>query len=112
MRMLLNSCVNAAVDMCLTRLLAQVTPRIGSIVEMAYAGGAAVAAAAHASSYRVKFRKNEFMDLVQMAQPSVIYHVRRMHFFAHDGFVMYTLECESEDFSIKVMRAKEFSNTQ
>jgi len=79
---------------------------------LAYAGGAAVAAAAHTSSYRVKFRKNEFMDLVQMAQPSVIYHVRRMHFFAHDGFVMYTLECESEDFSIKVRHAIEFSNMQ
>jgi len=79
---------------------------------LAYAGGAAVAAAAHTSSYRVKFRKNEFMDLVQMAQPSVIYHVGRMHFFAHGGFVVYTLECESEDFSIKVMSAIEFSNTQ
>ena len=80
---------------------------------MAYAGGTAAAAAAmHTSSYRVKFRKNEFMDLVQMAQPSVIYHVRRMHFFAYDGFVMYTLECESEDFSIKVMHAIEFSNLQ
>lgn len=80
---------------------------------MAYAGGAAAAAAAmHTSSYRVKFRKTEFMELVQMAQPSVIYHVRRMHFFAHDGFVMYTFECESEDFSIKVMRAIEFSNMQ
>jgi hypothetical protein len=77
-------------------------------------GGSAAASAAaiHTSSYRVKFGKNEFMDLVQMAQPSVIYHVRRMHFFAHDGFVMYTLQCESEDFSIKVMHAKEFSNTQ
>ena len=79
---------------------------------MAYAGGAAVAAAAHTSSYRVKFRKSEFMDLVQMAQPSVIYHVKRMHFFAYDGFVMYTLECKSEDFSTKVMHAREFSNTQ
>ena len=79
---------------------------------MAYAGGAVAAAAMHTSSYRVKFRKSEFMDLVQMAQPSVIYHVRRMHFFAHDGFVMYTFECESEDFSIKVMHAIEFSNMQ
>jgi hypothetical protein len=81
---------------------------------MAYAGGivAATAATMHTSSYRVKFRKSEFMDLVQMAQPSVIYHVRRMHFFAYDGFVMYTLECKSEDFSTKVMHAREFSNTQ
>ena len=78
---------------------------------MAYAGGAAVAAAAHTSSYRVKFRKDEFMDLVQMVQPSVIYHVRRMHFFAHDEFVMYSLWCKSEDFSIKVIHAVEFSNS-
>ncbi len=103
---------DAAVDMCITRLLAQVTPGIGGIVEMAYAGGAAAAAAMHTSSYRVKLHKNEFMDLVQMAQPSVIYHVKRMHFFAHDGFVMYTLECESDDFSGKVVHAIEFSNTE
>ena len=76
---------------------------------MAYAGE--TAAATHTSSYRVKFRKNEFIDLVQMAQPSVIYHVRRMHFFAYDGFVMYTLGCKSEDFSIKVIHTIEFSNT-
>ncbi len=77
---------------------------------MAYVGGSA--AAIHTSSYRVKFRKNEFMDLVQMAQPSIIYRVRRMHFFAHDVFVVYTLECKSEGFSIKIMHAIEFSNTQ
>ena len=74
---------NAADDIYIARFLAQVTSRIGGIVEMAYAGE--TAAATHTSSYRVKFRKNEFMDLVQMAQPSIIYHVRRMHFFAHNG---------------------------
>jgi hypothetical protein len=82
---------------------------------MAYSGGAAgatAAAMAHTSSYRVKFRKREFLDLVQMAQPNTIYHVRRMHFFAYNGFVMYTLECESEDFTQKVIDAIEFSNTQ
>ena len=101
------SCANAVDNICVIRFLAQVICKTGSNVELAYAGGAAV----HTGSYRVKFRKNEFMDLVQMAQPSVIYHVRRMHFFAHDGFVMYSLESKSEDFSIKVVHAMEFSNT-
>ncbi|NHI83762.1 MAG: hypothetical protein EAX81_05625 [Candidatus Thorarchaeota archaeon] len=77
---------------------------------MAYGAESAAIAAQHTSSYRVKFERNEFLELVQIAQPQIIYHVRRMHFFAYDGFVMYTFECESEDFSQKVMHAIEFSN--
>ena len=79
---------------------------------MAYGSGAAAAAAAAAqsSSYRVKFKRSEFLELVQIAQPTIIYHVRRMHFFAYDGFVMYTLECDTNEFSQKVMQAIEFSN--
>ncbi|MFW9804270.1 MAG: hypothetical protein ACFFFC_16550 [Candidatus Thorarchaeota archaeon] len=79
---------------------------------MAFAGGAAAAAAAaqHTSSYRVKFRRDEFLELVQVAQPKIIYHVRRMHFFAYDGFVMYTFECDTNEFSQKVLHAIEFSN--
>jgi hypothetical protein len=79
---------------------------------MAFAGGAAAAAAAveHTSSYRVKFQRKEFLELVQIAQPRIIYHVRRMHFFAYDGFVMYTFECDSNEFSQKVIHAIEFSN--
>ncbi|MGD9381138.1 MAG: hypothetical protein PVI03_01720 [Candidatus Thorarchaeota archaeon] len=79
---------------------------------MAFAGGAAAAAAAaqHTSSYRVKFRRNEFLELVQVAQPKIIYHVRRMHFFAYDGFVMYTFECDTNEFTQKVLHAIEFSN--
>ena len=78
---------------------------------MAYGGGAAgAAAAAHTSSYRVKFKRNEFLELVQIAQPQNIYHVRRMHFFAYDGFVMYTLECDSNEFNQTVIEAIEFSN--
>ncbi|NHJ13595.1 MAG: hypothetical protein EAX95_07950 [Candidatus Thorarchaeota archaeon] len=73
------------------------------------AEGAAVAAQ-DTSSYRVKFRRREFLELVRIAQPEIIYHVRRMHFFAYDGFVMYTFDCESEDFSQTVMHAIEFSN--
>ncbi|MFX1260897.1 MAG: hypothetical protein ACFFAZ_02300 [Promethearchaeota archaeon] len=79
---------------------------------MAFAGGAAAAAAAaqHTSSYRVKFRRDEFLELVQVAQPKIIYHVRRMHFFAYDGFVMYTFECDTNEFSQTVLHAIEFSN--
>ena len=81
---------------------------------MAAAGGAAAAAAIAtnlaSSSYRVKFRRREFLELVEIAQPKTIYHVRRMHFFASDGFVMYTFECENRDFTQKVVDAMEFSN--
>jgi len=80
---------------------------------MAAAGGAAAAAAIaaqHTSSYRVKFSREEFLELVELAKPEIIYHVRRMHFFAYDGFVMYTLECSNSDFTQKILEAIEFSN--
>ncbi len=73
---------------------------------------AAIVAAQHTSSYRVKFRRREFLELVQIAQPQLIYHTGRMHFFAYDGFVMYTFECEDHDFSQQVIHAIEFSNYQ
>ena len=73
-------------------------------------GGAATAAAMQASSYRVKFRRQEFLDLVEIARPNIIYHRKRMHFFAFDGFVMYTFECTDEDFRTKIIHAIEFSN--
>jgi len=75
-------------------------------------GGAAAAAIAaqHTSSYRVKFQKKEFLELVEIAKPRVIYHRKRMHFFAFDGFVMYTFECEDSDFKQKILHAIEFSN--
>jgi hypothetical protein len=79
---------------------------------MAYAGATAAAAAAHSSSYRVKFRRREFLELVDIAKPRVIYHRKRMHFFAFDGFVMYTFECDDGDFSQPVLEAMEFSNYQ
>jgi hypothetical protein len=72
----------------------------------------AVIAAQHTSSYRVKYRRREFLELVQIAKPNLIYHTGRMHFFAYDGFVMYTFECEDRDFSQTVMHAIEFSNYQ
>ena len=81
---------------------------------MAYAGGAVAASAAaqHSSSYRVKFMRREFLELVEIAKPRIIYHRKRMHFFAYDGFVMYTFECEDRDFSQTVLEAIEFSNYQ
>ena len=81
---------------------------------MATAGatGGAIAAAMHTSSYRVKFLRREFLELVDIAKPRIIYHRRRMHFFAFDGFVMYTFECEDSDFSQRVMDTIEFSNYQ
>ncbi len=47
-----------------------------------------------------------------MEKPRIIYHRRRMHFFAYDGFVMYTFECKNEGFSQKVLQTIEFSNYQ
>jgi hypothetical protein len=78
---------------------------------MAVTASTAAIAAQHNSSYRVKFRRNEFLELVDIAKPTIMYHVRRMHFFAFDGFVMYTFECEDRDFNQKILRAIEFSNT-
>ena len=71
-----------------------------------------VAAAQHSSSYRVKFQRKEFLELVEIAKPWIIYHRKRMHFFAFDGFVLYSFECDNSDFSQKVMEAIEFSNYQ
>ena len=52
---------------------------------MAVAGGstAAIAAAQHASSYRIKFQRREFLRLVEIVKPGIIYHRRRMHLFAY-----------------------------
>lgn len=79
---------------------------------MAYAGGVAAASAVSSSGYRVKFRREEFLELVQVARPKLIYQRGRMHFFSHDGFVVYTFQCRDEDFSQRVLHALEFSNYQ
>jgi len=79
---------------------------------LAYAGGAVAASAVSSSSYRVKFRRDEFLELVQLAKPRLIYQTGRMHFFSHDGFVVYTFQCRDEDFAQKVIYAVEFSNYQ
>jgi len=69
-----------------------------------------MAAAAHTSSYRVKFKREQFLELTETAKPKIIYHRGRMHFFAYDGFVMYTFECKNSDFNQKILEAIEFSN--
>ena len=74
------------------------------------ATAAATAAAQNASSYRVKLRRSEFLRLVEIANPRIIYHRRRMYFFAFDGFVMYTFECDATDFNQPIIEALEFSN--
>ena len=71
---------------------------------------ATAAAAQNASSYRVKLRRNEFLRLVEIANPRIIYHRRRMHFFAFDGFVMYAFECDDNDFNQPIIEAVEFSD--
>jgi len=66
----------------------------------------------HAGTYRVKFTRANFLKFLEIADPKVIYHVARMHFFAYDGFTMYSLECSEEDFyHYKVVEVMEFSNT-
>lgn len=79
---------------------------------MAVAGGATgtTASSASAGSYRVKFRREEFLELVGIAGPKIIYHTGRMHFFAFEGFVLYTFQCKDGDFSQRVIRAIEFSS--
>ena len=81
---------------------------------MAAAGATAAttATALHTNSYRVKFRRQAFLELVRIVKPTIIYHVRRMDFFAFDGFVMHTFECNNRDFTQKVRHGIEFSNYQ
>jgi hypothetical protein len=74
------------------------------------AATSATTLAQHTSSYRVKFKREQFLELVEIAKPKIIYHRGRMHFFAFDGFVMYTFECNNNDFTQKVLEAIEFSN--
>jgi hypothetical protein len=74
------------------------------------AEGAIAAAASNASSYRVKFNRENFLELVRIARPKIIYRRKNMHFFAYDGFVMYSDQCENTDFSQTIFEAIEFSN--
>jgi hypothetical protein len=67
--------------------------------------------ASQASSYRVKFGRDQFLELVDIAKPKIIYRRKKNHFFSFDGFVMYSQECTNEDFvNQKVVEAMELSN--
>jgi hypothetical protein len=70
------------------------------------------AAANEASSYRVKFDRENFKELVHIAKPKIIYRRKNMYFFAYDGFVMYCDQADSSDFSQRIIDATEFSNYQ
>jgi hypothetical protein len=73
---------------------------------------AAVAASIQASSYRVKFDREHFIELVRIARPNLLFRIKNMYFFAYDGFVMYCDQCQAGDFSEQILDAIEFSNTQ
>ncbi len=77
---------------------------------MAEASMAATAASSGTSSYRVKFDRTNFLELVRIARPRIIYRRRNMYFFSYDGFVMYCDQCEETDFSERILDAIEFSN--
>jgi hypothetical protein len=66
----------------------------------------------NASSYRVKFDRANFLELIHIANPRIIYRRRNMYFFAYDGFVMYCDQCTERDFSMRIFDAIEFSNVE
>jgi len=49
---------------------------------------------------------------VRLAKPRIICHRKNTHFFAYDGFVMHTDQCENSDFSQRILEVIEFSNYQ
>ena len=72
---------------------------------------AATEASMHTSSYRLKFDRERFLELVEIARPKIIYHRGKNHFFGFDGFVMYSQMCKDEDFpDSRVIDSLEFSN--
>ena len=71
-----------------------------------------VMAASEASSYRIKFRRAEFLELVDAAKPRFIYRRGKNHFFAFDGFLMYSQQCRDSDFGQRVMDSIELTNYQ
>jgi hypothetical protein len=75
--------------------------------------GAVIAAAeSNASSYRIKFDQQNFLELIDIARPRIIYRRKAVYFFAFDGFVMYCDQCKETDFSQRIIDAVEFSNYQ
>jgi hypothetical protein len=71
---------------------------------------AAASSESQASSYRLKFRREEFLQLVELAKPRIVYRRGKNHIFAFDGFIMYSQDCQDEDFKAKIIDSIEFSN--
>jgi len=69
-------------------------------------------AESNSSCYRVKFDREKFLNLVELAKPRIIYRRKNVYFFAFDGFVMYSDQCDAKDFSARILDAIEFSNCQ
>ncbi|MGD6853155.1 MAG: hypothetical protein ACQCN6_13935, partial [Candidatus Bathyarchaeia archaeon] len=63
----------------------------------------AAAETSQASGYRVKFDREHFLELVNLARPKIIYRRKNMYFFAYDGFVMYCDQCQERDFSARIL---------
>lgn len=65
-----------------------------------------------ASGYRIKFDRERFIEMVEIANPARIYKIKNFYYFAFDGFVMYTDKCGDNEFVLrKVIHAIEFSNS-
>lgn len=52
---------------------------------MFYKGSVVVATSVNSNSYRVKFKREEFLELVRIAKPKIINKTGRMHFFSFYG---------------------------
>jgi len=59
-----------------------------------------------------KFDREQFLEFVDIAKPRIIYRRKNVYFFAFDGFVMFCDQCDSKDFSARILDAIEFSNYQ
>lgn len=74
---------------------------------------AAISATSESSSYRVKLDRQHFLELAETANPKRIYRRKKNHFFAFDGFLIYSQECKDGDFpNSQVIEAVELSNYQ
>ena len=72
---------------------------------------ATAAERSYASGYRLKFSRDEFLKIVSIAKPSIIYRRGKNHLFAYGGFVMYCQKCSDADFNAMIIEAIEFSNS-
>jgi hypothetical protein len=57
-----------------------------------------------------KFGKQEFLEIVRIEKPKVIYYNGIIHFFFFDGLVVCSSECEENDFEeLEFVRVHELS---